>query len=52
MGMEHEKNKAINWHSVKDTPENIDKKVLTYFLMVSLKLIEIIDKNFNENISY
>jgi acetylornithine deacetylase/succinyl-diaminopimelate desuccinylase-like protein len=47
MGMEHIKNRAVNWHSVKDAPENIDKKVLSDFLDVSLKLVEIVDKKFS-----
>jgi len=45
MGMEHIKNRAINWHSVNDAPENISKKVLSDFLDVSLKFVELIDKN-------
>jgi len=44
MGMEHEKNRAVNWHSVNDAPENIDKKILRDFLDVSLKFVELIDK--------
>jgi len=44
MGMEHVKNRAINWHSVNDAPENINKKVLHNFLDVSLKFIELVDK--------
>jgi len=44
MGMEHVKNRAINWHSVNDAPENINKKVLRNFLDVSLKFIELVDK--------
>jgi len=47
MGMEHIKNRAVNWHSVKDAPENIDKKVLSDFLDVSLKFVEIVDKKFS-----
>jgi len=42
--MEHVKNRAINWHSVNDAPENINKKVLRNFLDVSLKFIELVDK--------
>lgn len=45
MGMEHEKNRAVNWHSVKDAPENTYKKILQDFLIVSLKFVEIVDKN-------
>jgi len=44
MGMEHVKNRAINWHSVKDAPENINKKTLRDFLKVSLQFVELIDK--------
>jgi hypothetical protein len=47
MGMEHIKNRAVNWHSIKDAPENIDKKVLSDFLDVSLKFVEIVDKKFS-----
>lgn len=47
MGMEHVKNKAVNWHSVEDAPENIDKKVLNDFLNVSLKFVELVDEKFN-----
>ena len=47
MGMEHIKNKAINWHSVKDAPENIHKKVLKDFLEVSIKFVELIDKKYS-----
>lgn len=46
MGMEHVKNKAVNWHSVKDAPENIDKKTLRDFLEVSLKFVELVDKKY------
>jgi hypothetical protein len=45
MGMEHKKNKAVNWHSVEDAPRNIDKKILSDFLQVSLKFVEIVDRN-------
>ena len=45
MGMEHEKNRAVNWHSVNDAPENIDKKILRDFLEVSLKFVELVDRN-------
>jgi len=44
MGMEHVKNRAINWHSVNDAPENINKKVLRDFFDVSLKFVELVDK--------
>jgi hypothetical protein len=46
-GIEEKKNKAVNWHSVKDTPENIEKKVLKDFLDVSLKFVELIDKRYD-----
>jgi len=44
MGMEHAKNRAINWHSVKDSPENIEKKILRDFFDVSLNFVELVDK--------
>jgi hypothetical protein len=44
MGMEHIKNKAVNWHSVKDAPENINKKTLSDFLEVSLKFVDLVDE--------
>ncbi|GAH34993.1 unnamed protein product, partial [marine sediment metagenome] len=47
MGMEHIKNKAVNWHSVNDAPVNIDKKILSDFLEVSLKFVELVDNKFN-----
>ncbi|MFX1449157.1 MAG: M28 family peptidase, partial [Promethearchaeota archaeon] len=47
MGMEHVKNKAVNWHSVKDTPETISKRTLQNFLEVSLKFIELVDKKYS-----
>ena len=46
MGMEHEKNKAVNWHSIKDSPENINKKVLSDFLQVSLEFVRIVDTKY------
>ena len=45
MGMEHAKNRAVNWHSVNDSPENIEKKILRDFFDVSLKFVELVDKN-------
>ncbi len=47
MGMEHAKNKAVNWHSVNDSPENINKKILGDFLDVSLKFVELVDNKYN-----
>jgi len=44
MGMEHIKNRAVNWHSVNDAPENIEKKILRDFLDISLKFVELVDK--------
>jgi len=44
LGMEHTKNRAINWHSINDAPENIDKKILRDFFDVSLKFVELVDK--------
>ena len=46
-GAEEKKNKAINWHSINDSPENINKKVLGDFLKVSLKFVELVDKKYN-----
>jgi len=46
-GAEEKKNKAINWHSINDTPENISKKVLGDFFEVSLKFVELVDKKYN-----
>ncbi|MFX0077071.1 MAG: M28 family peptidase [Candidatus Hermodarchaeota archaeon] len=48
MGMEHAKSKAINWHSIKDAPKIINKKILSDFLEVSLKFIELVDKNITD----
>ena len=45
-GIEGKKNKAVNWHSVKDAPENIDKKVLKDFLEVCLKFVELVDNKY------
>jgi len=47
MGMEHIKNKAVNWHSLNDAPENIDKEILRDFLDVSLKFVDIVDNKYN-----
>ncbi|TFG04107.1 MAG: M28 family peptidase [Promethearchaeota archaeon] len=47
MGTEKGRRKAPNWHSIEDTPENIDKKVLEDFLAVCLKTIELIDNQFD-----
>jgi hypothetical protein len=47
MGVEKGRRKAPHWHSPKDTPENIHKKVLNDFLELSLKFIELIDKEFD-----
>ena len=44
MGMEKVKNRAVNWHSVKDAPKNIEKKILRDFFDVSLKFVELVDK--------
>ncbi|MFX1357907.1 MAG: M28 family peptidase [Promethearchaeota archaeon] len=45
-GAESKKNKAVNWHSVKDSPENISKRVLKDFLTVCFNFVEVIDKSF------
>ena len=47
MGMEHMKNRAVNWHSINDAPENINITILRDFLDVSLKFVEIVDKKFS-----
>ena len=46
-GVEKVKNRAVNWHSIKDAPENIEKKVLLDFLKISLKFVDIVDNKFN-----
>lgn len=46
-GVEKNKNKAVNWHSSDDTPENIEKDVLNDFLKICLTFIKSIDKNYN-----
>lgn len=46
-GLESNKKKAVNWHSVNDKPENISKKVLKDFFEISLKFVELIDNEFN-----
>ncbi|MFX0012408.1 MAG: M28 family peptidase [Candidatus Hermodarchaeota archaeon] len=43
-GVEKHKNKAVNWHSVNDAPITMDKKILTDFLKISLKFVEIVDE--------
>jgi hypothetical protein len=40
------KNKAVNWHSINDTPKNLSKKILKDFLKVSLKFVEIVDQKY------
>lgn len=45
-GVESKKNKAVNWHSVKDSPENINKSVLKDYLALSLKFVQLIDETF------
>ncbi len=47
MGTEKGKNKAPHWHSIEDTPENLNKKVIMDFLKISLKFVEIIDQEFD-----
>lgn len=46
-GVEKNKNKAVNWHSVKDGPENIEKRVLEDFLKISLLFIQKVDGGFH-----
>ncbi|MFW9949611.1 MAG: M28 family peptidase [Candidatus Thorarchaeota archaeon] len=43
IGMEHIKNKAMNWHSVNDNPQNLSKKILNDFLLTCIKFIELVD---------
>ncbi len=45
-GAESKKNKAVNWHSVNDSPENISKRVLKDFLALSINFVELIDDSF------
>ncbi len=45
-GREKDKNKAVNWHSVLDAPENIDKDVLNQFLEICLEFIYLVDKEY------
>jgi hypothetical protein len=47
MGVEKAKNMAVNWHSIEDSPENLNKKVLMNFLELSLKIVEIVDNKFD-----
>ena len=47
MGVEKGKNKAVNWHSIEDSPENINKKVLMDFLQLSIEIVELIDVKFD-----
>lgn len=46
-GVEKTKNKAVNWHSKEDIPENIEKVVLRDFLVLSLKFIQKIDLKYS-----
>ncbi|MHA1689976.1 MAG: M28 family peptidase [Promethearchaeota archaeon] len=46
-GREKDRNKAVNWHSVLDNPENIDKNVLNQFFHICLEFVRIIDKEFD-----
>jgi len=46
-GVEKNKNKAVNWHSSDDSPENIEKVVLNDFLKICLAFIKSIDKDYN-----
>jgi len=45
-GVEKKKNKAVNWHSREDVPENIEKNVLKEFLQICLEFINTIDKRY------
>lgn len=47
MGVERGKNKAVNWHSKQDIPENLDKKILMDFLKISLQIVELIDNEYS-----
>ncbi|TFG30057.1 MAG: M28 family peptidase [Promethearchaeota archaeon] len=44
MGVEKGTKKAPHWHSPEDTPENIKKSVLRDFLELSLKFVEMVDR--------
>ncbi|MFX0176262.1 MAG: M28 family peptidase [Candidatus Hodarchaeota archaeon] len=48
MGMEHIKNKAVNWHSLNDIPQNISKTTLKDFLVVCLKFVELVENNYEK----
>ncbi len=40
-------NKPRHWHSIHDTPENLEKKVLKEMLETCLNFVEIVDKEYN-----
>jgi len=46
MGVELGKNKAVNWHSRQDIPENLDTKILMDFLKISIQIVELIDNEY------
>ncbi len=39
--------KPRNWHSIKDTPENLDKKVLRSIFEICLNFVEIVDHEYD-----
>ena len=47
IGREKDKNKAVNWHSVLDAPENIDREVLYQFLEICLEFVRMVDKEYD-----
>ncbi|MFX0071585.1 MAG: M28 family peptidase [Candidatus Hermodarchaeota archaeon] len=47
IGVEKGKRKPPHWHSVDDTPENVHKENLQDFLELSLKFVELVDREFD-----
>ncbi len=41
------KSKPPNWHSTQDIPENLEKKIIVEVFQICLKMIEIVDNQFN-----
>ena len=38
-----------NWHSLEDTPENLDKNIMNHVLNICLEFIELVDKEYDSN---
>lgn len=36
-----------NWHSLEDTPENLDKNIMNHVLNICLEFIELVDKEYD-----